>query len=50
MLWLIVLGLVGGMLFVMFRKPELKSMGAGWIPPEQREARANAANAGNDAA
>lgn len=42
MLWLIVLSLVGGMLIVLFRKPELKSMGAGWIPPEQREAAAKA--------
>ena len=46
-MWLVVLAVVGGLLFVMFRKPELKSMGAGWIPPEQREAaaRANAADA-----
>jgi hypothetical protein len=48
-MWLIVLIVIGGLLFVLFRKPELKSAGAHWIPPEQREAEAKA-NAADHAA
>lgn len=36
MIWLTALVVLGGLAFVMFRKPELKTMGVGWVPPEQR--------------
>lgn len=37
MLWLIVILVIGGLLFVLFHKPHVNSMGVGWIPPEQRQ-------------
>jgi hypothetical protein len=37
MLWLIVILLIGALSFVIFHKPHVNSMGAGWVPPEQRK-------------
>lgn len=37
MLWMIIILLVGALSFVMFHKPHVKAMGAGWVPPEQRK-------------
>ena len=37
MLWLMVILLIGGLSFVIFHKPHVKAMGAGWVPPEQRK-------------
>jgi hypothetical protein len=36
MLWLIVILLIGALSFVMFHKPHVNAMGAGWVPPEKR--------------
>jgi hypothetical protein len=36
MLWLIVILLIGALSFVMFHKPHVNSMGAGWVAPEKR--------------
>ena len=36
MLWLLVIILIGGLSFVIFHKPHVNSMGAGWSPPSQR--------------
>ena len=36
MLWLIVILLIGALSFVIFHKPHVNAMGAGWVPPEQR--------------
>ena len=36
MLWLLVLILIGGLSFVIFHKPQVNPMGAGWTPPAQR--------------
>lgn len=37
MLWMIIILLIGALSFVMFHKPHVKAMGAGWVPPEQRK-------------
>jgi hypothetical protein len=37
MLWLIVILLIGALSFVIFHKPHVNAMGAGWVPPEQRK-------------
>jgi hypothetical protein len=37
MLWLIVILLIGSLSFVMFHKPHVNAMGAGWVPPEKRK-------------
>ena len=36
MLWLIVILLIGALSFVIFHKPHVNAMGAGWVPPEKR--------------
>ena len=36
MLWLIVIFLIGALSFVIFHKPHVNAMGAGWTPPEKR--------------
>lgn len=36
MLWLIVILLIGALSFVIFHKPHVNAMGAGWTPPEKR--------------
>ena len=36
MLWLLLIVVAGGLLFVIFHKPAVNTMGAGWVPPEQR--------------
>ena len=36
MLWLIVILLIGVLSFVIFHKPHVNAMGAGWTPPEKR--------------
>jgi hypothetical protein len=36
MLWLIVILLIAALSFVLFHKPHVNAMGAGWVPPEQR--------------
>ncbi len=36
MLWLIVILLIGSLSIVLFHKPHVNPMGAGWMPPEQR--------------
>jgi hypothetical protein len=33
MLWLLVIVLVGGMMFVMFHKPHVNNVVGGWTPP-----------------
>jgi hypothetical protein len=38
MLWLIVILLIGALSFVLFHKPQVNAMGAGWVPPETRNA------------
>ena len=38
MLWMLVILLIGGLSFVLFHKPHVNSMGAGWLPPEKRVA------------
>lgn len=38
MLWLIVILLIGALSFVIFHKPHVNAMGAGWTPPEKRQA------------
>lgn len=37
MLWLIVILLIGSLSIVLFHKPHVNPMGAGWTPPEQRK-------------
>lgn len=37
MLWLLVIILIGGLSFVIFHKPQVNSMGAGWTPPAKRQ-------------
>ena len=37
MLWLIVIMLIGALSFVIFHKPHVNAMGAGWVPPEKRK-------------
>jgi hypothetical protein len=37
MLWLIVILLIGSLCIVLFHKPQVNPMGAGWVPPEQRK-------------
>jgi hypothetical protein len=37
MLWLLVIFLIGGLSFVIFHKPHVNTMGAGWVPPEKRQ-------------
>jgi hypothetical protein len=37
MLWLIVILLIGSLSIVLFHKPHVNPMGAGWVPPEQRK-------------
>lgn len=37
MLWLIVILLIGALSFVIFHKPHVNAMGAGWVPPEKRQ-------------
>jgi hypothetical protein len=36
MLWMLVILLIGGLSFVIFHKPHVNVMGAGWVPPEKR--------------
>ena len=37
MLWLICILLIGSLSIVLFHKPQVNAMGAGWVPPEQRK-------------
>jgi len=37
MLWLIVILMIGALSFVLFHKPQVNAMGAGWVPPERRK-------------
>jgi len=37
MLWILVIFLIGGLSFVIFHKPHVNTMGAGWVPPEKRQ-------------
>ena len=36
MLWLIIIVMTSGLLFVLFYKPPINAGGAGWVPPKQR--------------
>ena len=36
MLWMIVILMIGALSFVLFHKPPVNTMGAGWVPPEKR--------------
>ena len=37
MLWLIVILMIGALSFVLFHKPQVNAMGAGWVPPANRQ-------------
>lgn len=52
MLWLVILGVIGLLLFVMFHKPAIKSSAhlASWTPPIEPAKRPDALGAGEPAA